>query len=333
MFSVVNNLVPVGLTNVLRQNTHLRPGKPGAHQRVLASKPDLTSLHSHAYLLVNVDQSLLSSLPRHHHGHLYQPSAHRYLLANNHVLRHTAQSISNTLDRRIHNRRDRNLKRRLSQSARLLAADTVTPHLQHITRRGHHIRDKHHMPNINIQPLLLQHTQRLLDNDIPRCLYPEYDSGLVNVIAHSPGRIHSRNLQSESETRALSPDNPFALLLNHQRTLHSRNTLDMGNRQLPGEPSELGNLKILSLDLHRIRFNLNISVRESQCLPDLLNRNLPLPHRLRIQLNINPHPSNIRLKGTRDISQSSMSQERRNLLSLLPARTMLRFQKDCHVRC
>src|SRR5881396_2924708 len=189
------------------------------------------------------------------------------------------------------------------------------------------------MPNINIQPLLLQHTQRLLDDNIPGCFYSENDSGLVNVIAHSPGRIHSRNLQSESETRALSPDNPFTLLLNHQRTLHSWNTLDMGDRQFPGEPSELGNLKILSLDLHRIRLNLNIRIRQSQCLPDLLNRNLPLPHRLRIQLNINPHPSNIRLEGTRDVSQSSMSQERRNLLGLLPARTMLRFQKDGHVRC
>src|SRR6266487_55685 len=205
------------------------PPAPGRQSR----RPE-RALHSHAYLLVNVDQSLLPSLPRHHHGHLYQPSAHRYLLTNNHVLRHTTQSISNTLDRRIHDRRDRNLKRCLGQSARLLAADTVTPHLQHITRRGHHIRDKHHMPNINIQPLLLQDPQRLLDNDIPGCFYSENHSGLVDVIAHSPGRIHSRNLQSESETRALSPDNPLTLLLNHQRTLHSRNTLDMGDRQLPG---------------------------------------------------------------------------------------------------
>src|SRR6266704_5618894 len=234
MFSVVENIGPLCLTNVLRQNNHLRPGKPGTDQRVLASKPDLTSLHSHAYLLVNVDQSLLSSLPRHHHRHFYQTSAHGDLLANNHVLRHTAESISNTLDRRIHDRRDRNLKRRLGQSARLLAADTVTPHLQHITRRGHHIRDKHHIPNINIQPLLLQDPQRLLDDNVPGCFYSEYNCGLVDVIAHSPGSIHSRNLQSESETRALSPDNPFTLLLNHQRTLHSRNTLDMSDRQLPG---------------------------------------------------------------------------------------------------
>src|SRR5438128_4266727 len=189
------------------------------------------------------------------------------------------------------------------------------------------------MPNVNMQPMLLPHTQRLLDDNVPGCFYSENHSGLVNVIAHSPGSIHSRNLQSESETRALSPDNPFTLLLNHQRTLHSRNALDMGDCQLPGQTPELWNLKILSLDLHRIRLNLNISVRESQCLPDLLNRNLPLPHRLRIQLNIDPHPSNIRLETAGNISQSCVSQERRNLLGLLPARTMLRFQKDCHVRC
>src|SRR5207247_10742373 len=137
------------------------------------------------------------------------------------------------------------------------------------------------MPNINIQPLLLQDPQRLLDNDVPGCLYSENNSGLVNVIAHSPGSIHPGNLQSESETRALSPDNPFALLLNHQRTLHSRNTLDMSDSPLPGQPSELRNLKIPSLDLHRIRLNLNISVRESQRLPDRWNSNLALPHRLR----------------------------------------------------
>src|SRR5438309_4465617 len=164
------------------------------------------------------------------------------------------------------------------------------------------------MPNINIQPLLLQDPQRLLDNDIPGRLYPEHYSGLVDVIAHSPGSIHPGNFQSEREARAFSPDDPFTPLLNHQRTLHSRNALDMRDRQLPGETSKLWNLKILSLNLHRIRLNLNIRIRQSQCLPDLLNRDLPLPHRLRIQLNIDPHPSNIRLEGARDISESSMSQ-------------------------
>src|SRR5438046_328185 len=93
---------------------------------------------------------LFSSLTRHHHGHLYQTSAHRYLLTNNDILRNTPQSISNTLDGSIHNRRDSDLERRLRKSARLLTTDPVTSHLQHITRRGHHVSDKHDMPNINI---------------------------------------------------------------------------------------------------------------------------------------------------------------------------------------
>src|SRR5207237_441436 len=79
-----------------------------------------------------------------------QTGAHRYLLSNNDVLCNAPQSISNTLDGSIHNRRDCDLERRLRKSARLLTADSVTSHLQHVTGRGHHICHQHHMPNINV---------------------------------------------------------------------------------------------------------------------------------------------------------------------------------------
>src|SRR5207245_11591469 len=142
--------LPLGLTTVLGENNHLRPSKASAHYRVLAPKPDLTRLHCHPYLLVDVDQRLFSSLTRHHHGHLYQTSTHRYLLTNNDILRNAPQSISNTLDGSIHNRRDSDLERRLRKSARLLTTYPVTSHLQPFTGRSHHICHQHHMPNINV---------------------------------------------------------------------------------------------------------------------------------------------------------------------------------------
>ncbi len=106
----------------------------------------------------------------------------------------------------------------------------------------------------------------------------------------------------------------------------------MSDSQFSGQSSELWNLQILRLDLNRVRLDLHVRIRQDQRLPDLLNSHLSLPHCLRIKLDIDPHPSNICLERTRNVAEGSMSQEGRDLLRLLTASTMLRIQKDRHVR-
>src|SRR5207302_8166873 len=124
--------------------------KPVLTTASLLPNPTLPVFTAIRICLLISTNALFSSLTRHHHGHLYQTSAHGYLLTDNHVLRHPTQRISNTFDRSIHNRRDCDLERCLCKSARLLTTDSVTSHLQHVTGRGHHICHEHHMPAINV---------------------------------------------------------------------------------------------------------------------------------------------------------------------------------------
>src|SRR5438093_8958442 len=157
LFSVVKNILPVRLLTVTCEYDQLRPGRRGARQRVLRAEPNLAGFDRPPYLLVHVNHGLFRCPARHRHGDLDQSRSHGDLLSDYHVLGHAAQRVRDPLHRRIHYGRDSNLKRRLGQSARLLPAHSVSSDLENIPRRGHHVRHKHDMPHVNVQPLLLEH--------------------------------------------------------------------------------------------------------------------------------------------------------------------------------
>src|SRR6266581_3349523 len=244
---------------------------------------------------------LLAPFPRHRHGDLYETCAHWYLLTDDHVLGNAPEGVYDSFHGSVYDGRNCDLEGCLGKCARFLSADTVASDLENFARRGHHVSYYHHVSNVHVESLFLQYPYRFFDYYVSGCFDPENDGCLVDVVADCSACVNAWNLKGQGEAGALCSDYPFTLLLDNESSSDSRQALDMIDEQFPGQPSELGDLELLRLDLHVVSFDFDLAVRRFHRLPYVLDRDLSFSHSLRVQFYINPHPGDIGLECAGDV--------------------------------
>src|SRR5437899_1387529 len=219
------------------------------------------------------------------------------------------------------------------EDAALGSGDAVPPDLLDVALGGHQVGHQEDVPDVDLQPLLVEGAHHLPDERLPRSLDAEDLSDFVNVVRYDPLRVDSIHGHDLPQLGSRRLDEPLVAFLDHGDACDPRDSLQLHVEDLVPQREECGKVRVLHVypDYLSSLVYLDIPLPCLYHLRDLLGLCVSVQHRVLAQVQLDPL-GGVDLAVLDDVPHLREENLLRDLQRLLVGGPVLFVEVDVHRR-
>ena len=209
----------------------------------------------------------------------------------------------------------------------------MPPDLLDVALGGHQVGHQEDVPDVDLQPLLVEGAHHLPDERLPRGLDAEDLSDFVNVVRYDPLRVDSIHCHDLPQIGARRLDEPLVALLDHGDACDPRDSLQLHVEDLVSQRKECGKVRVLHVHPDHLPslVYLDIPLPRLYHLGDLLALCVSVEHRILAQVQLDPL-GGVDLAVFDDVAYLREENLLRDLQRLLVGPSVLFVEVDVHRR-